>query len=52
MINIYVPVSEDLIRLPLGNDGGVEANTQSSAIEQHVEGVRNKTQTVGPKAVN
>eukprot|EP00047_Mylnosiga_fluctuans_P021874 m.110241 g.110241 ORF g.110241 m.110241 type:complete len:331 (+) comp9058_c0_seq5:2815-3807(+) len=51
-LDAVVPKGECARRLPLGHDGGVEADHKGAAVEEHVEGIADHAQAVAPDAVH
>lgn len=45
------PIGEDPGGFPAGHEGSEQAQDQSGAVKQHVETVRDESQTVGPNAI-
>ena len=50
-VQTCIPKRKLLVGLPLGHNGSHESSQESRAVKEHVEGVRDEPQAVGPHAV-
>lgn len=48
---MYLPIRELLICGPLCHERSDQTGQESSAVKEHVEGVGNETETVGPHTI-